>query len=109
MSNKSGLTLLALVTGAVVGAGLGILFAPDKGTKTRQKMKKKYNEAQSEIKNKYDNLSEELKTELTNKKTNLEEGYEELLSDVSHKAEDVISFLENKLAELKAKNAKLQK
>jgi hypothetical protein len=32
-----------------------------------------------------------------------------LVSDVSYKAEDVITTLEKKLAELKAKNKKLQK
>jgi hypothetical protein len=34
---------------------------------------------------------------------------EGLLSDVSYKADDVITALEEKLAELKAKNKKLQK
>lgn len=109
MSNKSGITLLALVTGAVVGAGVGILFAPDKGSKTRGKVKKKYIDTQNDLKNKYNLLSEEVKAGLTAKKANLEEGYDELLSNVSYKTEDVISFLEIKLAELKDKNAKFQK
>jgi len=34
---------------------------------------------------------------------------ENMVSDVSHKTEDVISTLEKKLAELKTKNKKLQK
>ena len=38
MSNTSGNSLLALLTGALIGAGIGILYAPDKGTKTREKM-----------------------------------------------------------------------
>ncbi|MEZ4968396.1 MAG: YtxH domain-containing protein [Flavobacteriaceae bacterium] len=41
MTNDSGNTLLALLTGAAIGAGIGILYAPDKGTKTRKKIKKR--------------------------------------------------------------------
>ena len=37
---NTGSTLLALVTGAAIGAGIGLLYAPDKGEKTRKKLKK---------------------------------------------------------------------
>ena len=40
MSNDSGNILLAVLTGAIIGAGAGILYAPDKGEKTRKKIKK---------------------------------------------------------------------
>ncbi|MDQ5928675.1 MAG: hypothetical protein QG594_450 [Bacteroidota bacterium] len=109
MSNKTGMTLLALVTGVAVGAGIGILFAPEKGSKTRGKIKKKYLDNQNELKEKYNHLVDEVKTNLTNKKVNLEETYDDLISNVSYKTENVISFLEIKLAELKDKNAKFQK
>ena len=38
MSKKSGNTLLAFLLGAATGAVLGILYAPDKGVNTRQKL-----------------------------------------------------------------------
>ncbi|HTF19661.1 MAG TPA: YtxH domain-containing protein [Chryseolinea sp.] len=38
MSKKSGNTLLIFLFGAVTGAILGILYAPDKGTATREKL-----------------------------------------------------------------------
>ncbi|MDI5888994.1 MAG: YtxH domain-containing protein [Flavobacterium sp.] len=109
MSNNTGNTLLALLTGAAIGAGIGILFAPDKGSKTRGKIKDGFDDVKCELKNKLDNASLELKDKFTSAKFDLEETYEELVSNMSHKTEDVISFLEEKLAELKRQNAKLQK
>nr|WP_315205689.1 YtxH domain-containing protein [uncultured Flavobacterium sp.] len=109
MSNNTGNTLLALLTGAAIGAGIGILFAPDKGSKTRGKIKEGFDDAKNELKNKLDNASFELKDKFTSAKYDLEGTYEELVSNMSHKTEDVISFLEEKLAELKRQNAKLQK
>jgi gas vesicle protein len=38
MSKKSGNTLIAFLFGAAAGAVLGILYAPDKGTNTREKL-----------------------------------------------------------------------
>ncbi|MFV8354212.1 YtxH domain-containing protein [Flavobacterium sp. XS2P14] len=109
MSNSTGNTFLALLTGAVIGAGIGILFAPDKGSKTREKMKDGFDDVKNELKNKLDHASEEFKDKFSTGKIDLEETYEELVSNMSHKTEDVISFLEDKLAELKRQNAKLQK
>lgn len=109
MSNSTGNTFLALLTGAVIGAGIGILFAPDKGSKTREKMKDGFDDVKNELKNKLDHASEEFKDKFSTAKIDLEETYDELVSNMSHKTEDVISFLEEKLAELKRQNAKLQK
>ena len=35
MTNDSGNVMLALLTGAAIGAGFGILYAPEKGADTR--------------------------------------------------------------------------
>lgn len=98
MASSTGKTLIALASGAAIGAVLGILFAPDKGEKTRQKIKDKYND-----------LEKDMKTKLANAKVDLEETYENLVSNMSYKTEDVITFLEKKLADLKEQNAKLHK
>jgi len=109
MSNSAGNTLLAVLSGAAIGAGVGILFAPDKGSKTREKIKDGFDDAKNELKHKFENASEELKNKFSNAKEDLEDTYEEMVSKMSHKTEDMISLLEAKLADLKEQNAKLQK
>ncbi len=109
MSNNAGNTLVAVLAGVVVGAGIGILFAPDKGSKTRKKVKDGYEDAKNELTHKFDSVSSQLSDKLTVAKFDLEETYQDLVSNMSHKTEEVISFLEEKLSDLKKQNAKLQK
>ena len=85
MASSTGKTLIALASGAAIGAVLGILFAPDKGEKTRQK-----------IKDGYKDLEKDMKSKLANAKVDLEESYENMLSSMSYKTEDAITFLEKK-------------
>lgn len=108
MSNKLGNTVTALLIGTAIGAVAGILLAPDKGSKTREKIKKGFDEAKDELKNQFENVSEEVKSKFSDT-FGLEETYEHLISKMSHKTEDAITYLESKLAELKEQNAKLQK
>jgi len=110
MTNNTGNSLMALIVGAAIGAGVGILFAPDKGSKTREKIKEGYDDAKNNLLHKYEDVTEQLRNRFSGAKTqNLEETYEDLVSNMSHKTEDIISFLETKLAVLKEQNAKLQK
>ena len=101
MSSKTGLGL-ALLAGVAIGAGIGILMAPDKGSKTRQKIKGGYDDAKKDLKNKYDVAKDKFS------KTDVEGKYENLVSDLSGKSEDVVAFLETKLAALKKQVAKYQ-
>lgn len=109
MSNSTGNTLLALLTGAAIGAAIGILYAPDEGAKTRKKIRNGFDDAKNNLKDKFGEISGNLKDKFSNAQFDLEESYEDLLSNMSYKTEEVISFLEAKLADLKEKNAKLQK
>ena len=109
MSNNTGNSVLALLLGAAIGAGVGILFAPEKGSKTREKIKDGFDDAKDNLKHKFEDVTHQLRNKFAGSKHDLEESYEDLISNMSHKTEDVISFLEKKLDELKTQNAKLQK
>jgi gas vesicle protein len=100
---------IALLAGAAIGIGLGILFAPDKGSKTREKIKDNLDDLKEEVKTKFNSLEGEAKEKLAKSKDELKETVEELLSKSSYKTEEAILFLESKLAELKKQNAKYQK
>ena len=109
MANDSGNVLLALLTGAAIGAGAGILYAPDKGSKTRKKIKKKALDAKEEISSRVSQATDELTKTADAKKLDFERKLDESISNMSYKADDIIATLERKLAELRKKNAQLQK
>jgi gas vesicle protein len=109
MSNNNGSTIVAVLAGVAIGAGIGILFAPDKGSKTRGKIKDGFDEAKHNLSDKLNEVTDKISKSDILGKVDIDHNYEKLVSNISHKTEDVISFLENKLALLKEKNAKLQK
>lgn len=109
MSSNNKNSIITLLAGAAIGVGLGFLFAPDKGSKTREKIRDGFDDLKEEAKSKWNSLEEETKEQFSKSKDELKDTVDELLSNSSYKAEDAITFLEKKLAELKKQNAKLQK
>lgn len=109
MSNDSGSTFLALLVGAAIGAGIGILYAPDEGARTRQRIRDKAQEASDDLVQRVNRAREELTQSAVDQKQEFDKQLEETISQMSYKADDIIAGLEKKLEELRKKNAQLQK
>jgi gas vesicle protein len=57
---KTSNAVLGVVTGAAVGALIGVMFAPDKGSNTREKIYKKGGDWMGQAKGKVDNLKHQV-------------------------------------------------
>lgn len=57
---KTDKTLLGIIGGVAAGVILGILFAPEKGTKTRRKILNKGIDYTNDLKDKFDLLSKNI-------------------------------------------------
>lgn len=63
---KSSNVLLGIIGGAAAGALLGILFAPEKGSKTRRRILDKSKDYADELKEKFDDLLDNVSTKYEN-------------------------------------------
>ena len=100
-------TLFGFTAGTVVGVGLGLLFAQDKGENTRKKIKDSVRDTVDELKEQLESLTKSLRNKSSEIKGTLEERVDNLLSDTDYNSEDLIDLLEKKLASMK-KAAKKQ-
>lgn len=90
--SKTSNTLFAFVLGAGVGAALGILFAPDTGANTRDKLSFKLSKYKKELENLIEELVDGKETHLNEAKT---EG-KRVISEAKNKAENLLQDV-NKL------------
>jgi gas vesicle protein len=63
-SLNTGKVIGALLLGAAVGGALGILFAPDKGIRTRKKIMDKGEDLTDSMQEKFNDFMEEMKREI---------------------------------------------
>ena len=86
--------VLGVVAGLAAGALLGVLFAPDKGSKTRKKIKNKTSEAKKNLKDEFDNFldtASEKYSSLVNKSEDLLEKSEVLLEKKKENLKKVVN------------------
>lgn len=101
MSKRSD-SLVAFVAGAAVGAALGILFAPDKGKNTRDKLGfklEKYKEMLKDLINKYSNGDEKSENIMTSAKS---EGMR-VVKDARSQAEALLNDVEDLIGQIRIK------
>ncbi|MBP3461224.1 MAG: YtxH domain-containing protein [Bacilli bacterium] len=99
MSKKK--TLGTLLAGVAIGTGLGILFAPKKGSETRRELKEKMDELVNkakqidakEVKENIENKIEEIKSELKDlDKEKVLKIAKKKAKDIQNKAEDLVNY-----------------
>lgn len=101
MSKKSGNTLIAFLAGAAAGAILGILYAPEKGEHTRQKLSfqlEKYKDLLQRLVNDFVDGKE---TPLTSEAKSMGQ---KVVDEAKSKAEKLLEDVDELLDQIKGKN-----
>lgn len=102
MSKKGGNTLLAFIVGAAAGAVLGILYAPDKGVNTRQKLSFQLEKYKDQLQNLINDLIAGKETPLT---TAAKSQGQRVVDDAKMKAEKLLEDVDDLLEQIKGKKS----
>ncbi|HBG23765.1 MAG: hypothetical protein A2X17_06560 [Bacteroidetes bacterium GWF2_41_61] len=80
-----GKIVLGTLTGLAVGAMLGVLFAPDKGSNTRKKISKKRDEYADNLKEKFDEFVDKVSAKAEEFNETVEQEIEDVKGQVKEK------------------------
>lgn len=100
---------LALITGAALGAVISILYAPARGSKTRQRIADSAESAANALIRAADQLKDTATTAILEEKGSLETRLNSIFSQAHHEGDELTTLLERKLDELKKKGRSLNK
>ena len=98
--SKASKTFWAFMTGAAVGSALGILYAPDKGENTRNKLFYQLQKYRDQLQNLISDLVEGKEIPETMAKS---EG-KKVVNDAREKAERLLEDVENMMSKIQSKN-----
>lgn len=101
MGNSNSNTALGVLAGLAVGTALGLLFAPDKGSKTRKKIAEETSKSLDAMKTKLNNIS----TAVSHKADDLAYSVSETAKDLGEKGKVKVQELERKGRDLLDKAA----
>lgn len=97
---KKSNVVLGVIAGAAIGALLGVLYAPDKGTNTRKKLRRKGEDVVEDLKSKAHKLTEKA-NELTLKATRLMDKVNSSVDHAQVEANDLMETAKKKFSDLK--------
>ena len=89
MSNKTGNAAFAILIGAALGAVVGILFAPDKGSNTRRKIAEKETDLKDNLKGNFNDFVASIEDQYSNFTSNAEEVIEDGKSKLERMSNDI--------------------
>lgn len=71
-------TLVTFLTGAAIGAGLALLFAPQSGEETRKKIRNNYEKISEDVKEQYQKISKEAQKAIEAMKSTSEKAVDQI-------------------------------
>lgn len=98
MGKKGGNSLFAFLTGAAIGTLLGILYAPDKGTNTREKLSYRLDKYKKVLEDFLNDLVSGKETLLT---TEAKSQGQKVVSEAKDKAERLLEDVDELLAQIR--------
>ena len=96
--SKKGSPLFAFITGAALGAVLGVLYAPDKGSATREKLSFRLDKYKTMLEQFLDDLVEGKDTPLTSEAKS--QG-QKVVSEAKNKAERLLGDIDELLEQIR--------
>jgi gas vesicle protein len=98
----------AIVLGVLLGAVAGVLLAPEKGSLTRDNLKREAKDIKDKLSSDLSEVKDDLSKTATSGKETFKKEFKNVASKTSYKTEQAITFLEKQLAILKEKNKTYQ-